>query len=491
LAREGRKAQADFLRQVRAVQRSIGISESEIRAVARARDAELLPPNDDRFWRTQVEQIPVSESEDLDHLAKTGLKRLLARVKPEWLRAEAHKPYRLGSAFLTNPLHLVNGVRVGMNLNSEGPQRFARMLLITQDHLKKRWDLDFFSAAMFVPEVAQLGNSLDEIGALGPEAERKLAALPSMTDEMVSATVYELLVGAACVRKGLKLTMVPEDRSRKVPDYQITNLGPILGAIECKRRLGLTAYELDEAERIEKLYSSVRPLLQQNGIHGSIEVSFKVPLRSVSIEQFVEPTLAIVGHARSHEPTQTNWGSLVFRPLPHLRSIRGTRLYSPEYLQEVFEWEALQDQWDGLLCEVEASPSIAVELFKAPLCLKWRSESAEALTKKARGITSLWGDAIKQIPAGEIGFVYVAYPEGARPALADARTRYILKAMTEIWHRWTIRVPVTVVNRLYPRSLGPGSPDLIESAMPGAAKGQEFWLKRVPTRVFTSQLDQA
>jgi hypothetical protein len=75
-----------------------------------------------------------------------------------------------------------------------------------------------------------------------------------------------------------------------------------------------------------------------------------------------------------------------------------------------------------------------------PLCLKWRSESEEALTKKARGITSLWADAVKQIPDGEIGFVYIAYPEGARPGLADARTRHILKAGTEVWHRWSAQL---------------------------------------------------
>jgi hypothetical protein len=144
-------------------------------------------------------QIPVSESEDLDELARTGLERLLAKVSPEWLRAEAKKPYRLGSAYLNHPLHLVNGVRVGVNLDTNGPQRFARMLLVTEDHLMKRNDLDFFSAAMFVPEVAQLGNSLHELGALGPEAESKLNSLTSMTDEMVSATIYEFLVGAACV----------------------------------------------------------------------------------------------------------------------------------------------------------------------------------------------------------------------------------------------------------------------------------------------------
>jgi hypothetical protein len=53
------------------------------------------------------------------------------------------------------------------------------MLLVSQDFLSERPDFDSFSAAMFVPEVAQLGNSLDEIRELGPEAERKLAALPS------------------------------------------------------------------------------------------------------------------------------------------------------------------------------------------------------------------------------------------------------------------------------------------------------------------------
>jgi hypothetical protein len=40
------------------------------------------------------------------------------------------------------------------------------MLLVTQDHLMKRWDVDYFAAAMFVPEVALLGNSVDEIRAL-------------------------------------------------------------------------------------------------------------------------------------------------------------------------------------------------------------------------------------------------------------------------------------------------------------------------------------
>jgi hypothetical protein len=122
------------------------------------------------------------------------------------------------------------------------------------------------------------------------------------------------------------------------------------------------------------------------------------------------------------------------------------------------------------------------------LCLKWRSESEEALTKKARGIKSLWVDAVKQIPDGEMGFVYIAYPEGSRAGIADARTRQIMKELNEAWHRWPIRVPATIVSRLYGRALGPGCPDFIENVLLAAAEEQEYWLTKLPHRVFINEL---
>ena len=124
-----------------------------------------------------------------------------------------------------------------------------------------------------------------------------------------------------------------------------------------------------------------------------------------------------------------------------------------------------------------------------PVCLKWKSESAEALTKKARDVKSLWADAVKQVPDGEMGFIYIAYPEGARTQIADGRTRSILEATTNLWHRWSVNVPVTVISRLYPRALGSGSPDFIESAMPWFVAGSEMWLARLPNRVFTIDED--
>ena len=171
------------------------------------------------------------------------------------------------------------------------------------------------------------------------------------------------------------------------------------------------------------------------------------------------------------------------------KQLNGPRTVPADFLQQVFGWDPLQTEWDGILCQVEAPTEISVEKFRLPFCLKWRSESEEALTKRARGITSLWADAVKQLPDGEIGFVYIAYPEGARPAIADARTRHILSSMEQTWHRWSVRVPATIINRLYPRPVGSGCPDLIESSLGGAGKGQEFWLSKLPWLVFTRQFE--
>ena len=126
-------------------------------------------------------------------------------------------------------------------------------------------------------------------------------------------------------------------------------------------------------------------------------------------------------------------------------------------------------------------------LFRSPLCLKWKCVNPTAILKKSRGVSSLWNKAIKQVPPGEIGFVYIAYPEGSREEIADARTQHVLETMAEAWHLGYIRVPVTVISRLYPRAMHEGRPDLIENSLPGAAQGQEHWLTKMPWMVFTRQ----
>lgn len=420
---------------------------------------------------------------------RASIEALTRLIDPAWLARQAQRPYRLGPSFLEQPLHLVSGTRIEPPDDTPGPQRLARMLLVCRDFLRGEPSLDFFNAATLVPEVAILGTSLAEIHALGPEAQRKLAALPTMDDDHTAATVYELLVGAACIRKGLDIQMVPEDRTRKVPDYRLNTLGAVPSAIECKRRLGLTSYERGEAQCVDMLYKTVRATLRTQGHHCAIEAVFSIPLSRVSPTAFHDDVLRASNQHDDHQQP-TSWGTLAVRRLPFSDDLPPTTLYSPDYLERVFRWAPNQGDWDGLLGEVEVPLRINVKSFKMPMCLKWRSESGEALTKKARGITSLWADAVKQLPDGEIGFVYIAYPEGARPVIADARTRHILTFMArESWHRWSVRVPATVISRLYARALGSGMPDLIENSLPWVVKGQEFWLTTLPLMVLTRQFE--
>jgi hypothetical protein len=447
--------QHDLSSAIEELQISAGISEAQIEAFEHAHNAASAQRGSE-YWHGQI--LKMRPTSDLDAHAESGLEKFLSMVDQNWLREQSRTEYRLGANFLCTPLHLVNNVRIGMMKEPEGPQRLARMLLICQDHLQKEWNLDFFSAATFVPELAMLGNNLTEIKELGPEAARKLANLSTLPDDMVTAAVYELLVGAACIRRGLDVEMVPEDRSHKVPDYRVLNVG-VPAAIECKRRLGLTKYELEEAGRVEGLYGAIRRPLQQDGSHYSIEACFREPVRSVSAADFLQDVAAAAKQNLEGQLFLTQWGSLAIRRLSPRGDFPGTRLYSPDFLERVFNWNSAQSQWDGLLCEVKAPHRIAIERFSQPLCLKWRSESEEALTKKARGVTSLWADAVRQIPDGEIGFIYIAYPEGAREAIADARTRHILEYMAkECWHRWSVKIAVTMITRLYARAVGGGCP---------------------------------
>ncbi len=460
------------------MQDAVGVTEDDLEAIERA----ALPPYDDRWWRHQIVETPPSEY--LDEFTPQAVQALLNHVDPDWLRDQATRAHRLDDTFLSMPLHIVGGVRIPRAGAPAPPQRFAHMLLVAIDHLEKRDDLDFFSAAGFVPELTALGCRLDLLPSLGPEAVRKFERLPIATDDDVPSMIYELLVGTACVLKGRDIEMLPASGSGKSPDFRLHNMhAPAV--LECKRRQGLTRYELEEAAVVERLYEPLREIVKANGLHGSLEVRFRVPVDRVDPGDFVRTVSPALDQSNDADGVVAGWGELSYRRLPFTGDTSDTRLYSPDYLQQVFGWSPLDNDWDGLLCEVEPPARIRVRRVRLPFCMKWRSDSSEALTKKARGVTSLWASAAKQIPAGEVGFIYIAYPEGQRGEVADARTRHIVATSLELWHRWSIRIPVTVIGRLYARPLGPGVPDLIESALPGVSPGEEHWLAQLPGRVFS------
>lgn len=455
------------------LQRATGVPEAVFEALERAEQ----PFREDRYARKDVLEVP--STGDLGAEAASGLEALSSAVDPGWLRQESLKAYRLDEAYLGAPLHFVGGLRV--REPTERPQRFAQMLLVCADHLAKRSELDFFEAPTLVCEVASLGTRLAELRELGSEALAKFRRLSAMPDDQVSSTVYELLVGTAGVRKGLSLEMLAPEKSRRTPEYRLHGIG-VPASIECKRRLGLSQYERKEAAKVQTLYEAIRAPLADH--HLSVEVRFSVEVAAVTPVDFSTVVASLLRGDTDRRHASPPWGTVAVEPLPYSLDIPRTRLFAPDYLARVFGWSCEGIEWDGLSCEVDPVDSILVHRVKNPRCLKWVSTSQIALLKKSRGVTSLWGRATQQIPSGDLGFVYIAYPESNRDSLADARTQEIKDACNRWVHRWSIRVGATFINRLYPRAMGVGMPDFIESTMPILANGDDYLLSTLPCCVF-------
>lgn len=347
------------------LQERLRVSEEELDALMNA----SLPVLEDRYGRRDVLQAPVDY--DLDHILPRALERVLSAVDPDWLRAQADKEHHLDSGYLRSPLVLVGSHR--LNQPTSRPQRFAQSLLLCQSHLEKCDSLDFWNLPILTAEVASLGMQMDMLAELGPYAEQKFHDLYQMTDEQEASTVYELLVGFACIKRGLAVEMLTENPPKKTPEYRVNGFS-FPAVIECKRRR-LPAYLIAEG-------------------------------------------------------------------------------------------------------------SVLVDVANNPICLRWRCDNEESQQKRTRGVSSLLGSALEQIPDGEVGVVYLAYEEMARENVADARTERIIRDINGWAHRWAINVPLVMVDRVYPRPIGVGQPDVIENLIPFLAQhADRSLIGTFPTRV--------
>jgi hypothetical protein len=269
------------------LQEAIGISDERLNLLEMQRNW----PRDWRTWRHELTHVEPTE-EVLAGLDE-ALEALLRMIDPEWLASQQARYMRLGESYYTEPLHIIGGLRVSGQGFSR-PQRYAEMLLLTRDFLEGRSEIDFWVLPMTIAEVKRLGSQLGEIAELGHEADVKLRRLPELDEDAVTATIYELLVGAAAVRHGLDVEMLAEHGSAKTPDFRVYGL-PIPMVIECKRRVRLTEYVRRESEAISLLYEAIRPLLREDN-HGCVlEVEFVEEILNVPAYIFVQAVEEMIG----------------------------------------------------------------------------------------------------------------------------------------------------------------------------------------------------
>jgi hypothetical protein len=453
-----------------------GLSEAQIDSILYSE----LPELEKRYIRQDVLKLLPTAS--FDDILPFALENILSHINPNWLREEAEKGFQLDEQYLREPLQVVWGKRIYPS--SKKPQAFAHALLLCKDHIERKDELDFWALPMMAAEIATLGTRIDQIQELGEEATNRLKRLPVTEDEEVSSTIFEILVGLACLKKGLVLEMLPADRSRKTPEYRIHNFS-VPAVIECKRRRTFSHVYL-EAKKANRLFLSVLPYLQNNKYHVKISVDFFNNPFNIQEAEFKNIVLDLLPSASDGEVISKSWGRVEVNNLPQTMDFSRTRLYSPYYLEKVFGYNENLGNWDGLICVVDSPLKVIVDKARNPNCLQWRSLGDQARQKKARGVAQLISKALNQIPAGEMGIVYICYEEGGLDIIADSRTERIINELAGWKHRWTINIPLIVISRLYPRALGVGVPDLVESSLLFlAGSADKIFLAQFPNLIFT------
>lgn len=440
--------------------------------------------NDQRWYHKDLTTQEVPTTGTIDEQLPEALENLLGRVSKSWWREQQSLANEAQRNLALQPLLLCGRDRRGVNLNL--PHKYAYYLSVADHEVKKEPHLDFYTAARAVPQIYYLGASLETLrGVEG--ASRKLRELWRAPSKETDSRIYELLVAAAFARMGHKVSFIPETDA-KSPDLRLHD-EPIPIVVECKRKQTLNSYEEKEFSVIEEVFATLCVEREELGLVGDLTVDFNVELINLTADDIVQSVREITRSLSPYVSKETAWGTLHFKPVSVSTSFEPTRLYSPDFLNRVFGINLEMDEFDGICAVVKNDQSPVVGRAELPFLMRWTSNSKTAFEKKLKTIKSLWIEAVSQIPTGEAGLIYLAYEEGHRPSLADARTDAIRELTQDIYfHRRAISIPMTVISRILPNTLLEGRPDLIENAIPavdGDNDARAIWPQLMPTRVFT------
>jgi hypothetical protein len=429
-----------------------------------------------------VDETPAATAYVEDHLPEAI--ELIERHAPNgWLEREPADLFRLSSMADEQPVSIVKGVR----LESERPKghRLRQAITLAKDYLDNDPRYDHFGGALAVTQLAQLGRRVGALRAVGGSQER-IDALYSGAD--TDAIMFELLVAAACSAKGRAMVFV-EPTSVKSPDLRSTDAFNMV--IECKRSAALTVYEVDEEARMRSLFRLIKADAMARGQFGTYEVAFSVEASAVDMADVAATCLRQRLAAHPERSLAYSWGTVAFRPLPRRVDLdEVTKAYSPIMLDEVFGWKLDMPSWDGFICQIDGPPAAAVDQVRSPVGLAWRVDAEAAITKRSRAPVGLFAKALKQVPSGEFGLVYVAYPEGARSDVADNRTRAYMERINQWEHDGAIRIPATFLVRQFPLPTGHGNPDMVENTIRFLSEeggGDEWIFREYPAAIFTSK----
>ncbi|MGO7018402.1 hypothetical protein [Rhizobium leguminosarum] len=476
------RLQSEYSRLIALLPAASGLSPEEFERISQP--AEPVHRNDDHLDRANLTADRISPSAYVDDYLADALERVMYLLPGGWLEEEPKEPARVDS--LSGPdafLSLTKGVR----RESESPaiHRLRQTIYVARDYLNGELFYDHFAGALLVPTLTKFALQGHNLRDVGGERDERLDHLWRGPSGQVDATFFELLTAAACAEKGRRVDFLPATHE-KSPDLRCHDPIPLL--IECKRQDALSQYELGEEAIMRLLFTALRIEAQKKGLCGTFHLELAVEVAQIDIadvvSRFINQRLAPKPSRKLSYP----WGSVAFFPSPmRVWLPETTRLYSPNMLQHLFGWESDLPTWDGICCSIDANGEPEVDLAINPIALIWRNDSGKALKKRSWAPINLFSKASLQIPAGEFGIVYVNYIEGARAEVANMRLDAYAGRLQEFEHSDKIRIPISLLVRLYPRSLGHGQPDLIESSVQylSGLYGDKELFDFFPSRIFT------
>jgi hypothetical protein len=474
--------QSEYSRLVALLPAASGLSPEELERLSQP--AQPARRNDGHLDRANLtaDRIPASAYVD-DYLA-AALERVMCLLPGGWLEEEPKEAARVSS--LSGPdafLSLTKGVR----RESESPpiHRLRQTLYVARDYLNGELFYDQFAGALLVPTLTKLalqGHNLREVGG---ERDERLDHLWDGPSNQVDATFFELLTAAACVEKGRSVDFLPATHE-KSPDLRCHDPIPLL--IECKRQDALSQYELSEETLMRQFFVALRIEARKKGLCGTFQLELAIEAAQIDIADMVSRFISQRLAPNPPRKLSYPWGTVAFVPsASKVWFPEATRLYSPYMLKRLFGWESDLPAWDGICCSVDAKGEPEMDQAISPIALIWRNDSEKGLKKRSWAPINLFSKASLQIPPGEFGIVYVNYIEGARAEVANMRLDAYASRLREFEHSDKIRIPISLLVRLYPRTLGHGQPDLIESSVQylSGLYGDKELFDFFPSMIFT------
>lgn len=463
------------------------IAEEQLTAEGYTFPEEAVPSNDEkaRWWREDLTSEAVPITDDIDDALEAGLDMLLQRLPLSWWKRELEMHTSGGYMHLSESLPLygsVSGQQPAKTIH-----RYACALALSQDHLQKRDEYDIYEGARLVPFIAALCGLLDALGEVKGGYE-KLDELVEAPSTEVDSRLYELAVAARSAFLGRSVEFI-EPGGRSSPDLRVHDLG-FPAVVECKMQSRLSEHERREFEIMQEVFGSLATERKRAGLVGSLSLTSRLLMENIGVSRLVEASLRCTTRINPYGTIEERWGTISFEPIaPTVELPAPTRIYSPDFLKWVFNWNFETTEYDGICALVENNKVMIVGRAELPFCIKWRSDHERDLDRKARSLASQLSEAWDQVPAGEAGFIYLSYEETHRAALADRRTQRWLD-MISGWRmrRRGINPQLVVVNRLYTGARQEGRPNLIESAMPTGFVEEDAWAGIMPRVVFVGRV---